>query len=78
MLQNEAQIDSAHTQIFNLQSQFMTLVPVEYRTTVVRGEEFNAEHWHQKVIDRQHAMISRINELQHTISDLHHREGLEQ
>lgn len=77
LLQNEAKVDSAHTLLFNLQSQFMSLVPAEHQNVVVRGEEFNGDHLYKKVVDRQNAMRHRVNDLQHTIANLHHGEALE-
>lgn len=76
--QNDAKIKSTLGSIKSLQSQFGQLLSEEQREAIADREDLNGEVMYQKIVETQSAMVSRVNELQNGIAQLHRRETEEQ
>jgi len=76
--QNDAKIKAALGSIESLQSQFGQLLTEDQREEIADGKDLNSEVMYQKIVEKQSAMVSRVNDLQNRIAQLHRVESMEQ
>lgn len=72
LLTNEAKIQAKYNSSEIIRKQLESLLPVEQRSGLEKGEEL-----YTKVVERQRAIVHRINYLQNNIADLDRKEILE-
>ena len=68
--QNYAKIERVQRLIRSVWSQFRELLSEEQRDAIADGKEISTEVIYQKIVEKQSAMVSRINELQSRTQNL--------
>ena len=67
---NYAKIERVQRLIRSVRSQFRELLSEEQRDAISDGKEISTEVIYQKIVEKQSAMVSRINELQSRTQNL--------
>lgn len=76
--QNHAKIEKAQARSISLKYQIRDLLSEKEREAISDGKELSADLMYQKIVDRQSAMVVRVNELQRGMALIYRGQAEEQ